>query len=336
MLERRWRQSVTVAALVVPAIAWWYWWTHTHTAGNVYGNQFWYLDVYQPELGRATLIDVLARVPENVRQYGGVMVPLLLRGERGPIGFGLLFLILAIVGWGLRLRRPGPSEVIFPLYGAMLFLVPSPWAGERYMLPIVPLALANVAEATLWPIRRWRPNLAMAAGVAGTLAFVMMAAGANAGRASAAGVCRSAYGADPYACLAPAWQEYLSMAEWARSGLPSDAVVVSRKPGLFFALSDRRGIDIPKTRRPEEFFRLVEDAGARYIVLDQTDALTSAFATPTVAQYIGSFGLVRPSPTQGTLLLGIRLGGPHVRELDGSSPRVGTCPADYFAEPSAR
>jgi hypothetical protein len=121
------------------------------------------------------------------------------------------------------------------------------------------------------------------------------------------------------------------MADWSRTGLPADAVVVSRKPGLFFALSDRRGLDIPKTQRPEEFFRLVEAAGARYIVLDQTDFLTPSFATPTVVRHISSFCLVHASPTQSTLLLGIRLEAPRVPAGADTPPAVTTCEAEYFA-----
>ena len=335
LLEKRWRQLAIFAVLVLPAMASWSWWTRAHTAGNVYGNQFWYLDVYQPELGRATPVDLLARIPENIAQYGGVMLPLLFRGERGPFAFGLLLLALAIGGWALRVRRPGLGEMLFPLYGAMLFLVPPPWAGERYLFPIIPLALAYVAEVTLWPVRRWRPQLTMAVGAVGTVAFVLLAAGANARRANEASACRRIYSAErPYACLPPQWQEYLAMADWSRAGLPADAIVVSRKPGLFFALSDRRGIDIPKTLRPEEFFRLVEEADARYLVLDRTDFLTSTYSLPTVVQYINSFCLVHASETQSTLLLGIRLDEPRAPAAAGGAPSVTTCPAEYFVQPN--
>ena len=336
LLERRWTQAAIFASLVLSAMGGWSWWTSANAEGNVYGNQFWYLDPYQPELGRAALTDLLARIPENVRVYGGIMLPLLFRGERGPLAFGLTFLGLAVAGWALRLRRPGLGETLFPLYGGMLLLLPPAWAGERYMLPIVPLALAYVAEAALWPLRRAGPAVRVPAVALGTLLFVLLAAAADARRASEAAACRRLHSAeDPYACLAPAWQEYLETAEWARTGIPEDAVVVSRKPGLFFALSERRGLDIPKTFRPEEFFRLVEEAGARYLVVDRTDALTTTYAIPTVAQYLGSFCLVRASPSQETLLLGIRLDVPRTPAEPGSAPVVTACPDEYFAEPYA-
>jgi len=332
VIGRRYRQIAIVAALVVPAMGWWYWWTHTHTAGNVYGNQFWYLDPYAPELGRATLADIVGRIPDNVEQYGGNMIPLLFRAERGQLGFGLLFIGLATVGWGARARSVGLGEVLFPLYAAMLLLVPPAWAGERYMLPVLPLALAYVAEVALYPVRRWAPKWTLTFGALATVAFLSLTAGAIARRAETASACRRVHSAErPYACLPTAWQEYLAMADWSRSGLPPDAVVVSRKPGLFFALSDRRGIDIPKTNRPEEFFRLVEEAGARYVVLDQTDFLTPMYAAPTVVRYVGSFCLVRASSTQNTLLLGIDLERSHVAAPEGATPGVTTCPPDYFS-----
>jgi 4-amino-4-deoxy-L-arabinose transferase-like glycosyltransferase len=335
LLEKRFRQAGLVAAFVLPAMAAWYWWNSTQTtATNVYANQFWYLDVYQPELGRATAVDILARIPANLRAYAGVMVPLLFRGERGPLVLGSLFIGLAIVGWATRVRKPGLGEILFPLYCGMLLLVPPAWAGERYMLPLLPLALGFVADVVLYPVRRWRPQWSFTLGAVAATVVVLLGLGANVRRAEAARACRRVHSAQqPYACLPPAWQEYLAMADWSRTGLPADAVVVSRKPGLFFALSDRRGLDIPKTQRPEEFFRLVEAAGARYIVLDQTDFLTPSFAAPTVVSHIGSFCLVHASASQATLLLGIRLEGPHAPTATDAAPAVTTCEADYFAAP---
>ncbi|MGQ0560323.1 MAG: ArnT family glycosyltransferase [Gemmatimonadota bacterium] len=345
VLEKRWKQLAILVAIVTPAMGWWYWWTHTHTAGNVYGNQFWYLDVYAPELGRASFTDLLKRIPENTKAYGGIMLPLLFRGQPGPFIFGLALLLLAIAGWALRLRgggggggggtglrRFGLSEIFFPLYGGMLFLCPPPWAGERYMLPLIPLALTYAAEAVLWPIRRRRAALALSVGAIATLAFVLLAGPAIVQRARAASECRSAFRAgQPYGCLDPEWQDYLSLADWSRSGLPKHAVVISRKPGLFFALSDRRGVDIPKTERPEEFFRIATEANARYLVLDRTDALTGYYAVPVVANYINSFCLVHAGFTQGTAVLGILLERPLAATAPGQQPTLTLCPPAFAA-----
>ena len=336
-LEKRWQQLAIFAAVALPSMAWWYWWTHTHAAGNVYGNVFWYLEVYQPELGRASPVDLLKRIPDNLQTYGGTMLPLLFSGQTGPLAFGLLALALAIAGWSLRLRRLGLSEWIFPLYGGMLLLCPPPWAGERYLLPILPLALAYAAEAVLWGIRRWSTALVLPSSAAATAGFVLLASAALMQRSAEARACRRVYSKEtPYACLAPAWADYLTLADWSRVGLPGDAVVISRKPGLFFALSDRRGIDIPKTERPAEFFRLADEAKARYLVLDRTDNLTGFYAVPVVLKYRRSFCLVHLGKTQGTAVLGIRLDAARVPVADDDAGTIGPCPASYLAGSNAR
>lgn len=334
-IEKRWKQAAIFAALVIPGMLWWKWWTTSNAVGNVYGNQFWYLEVYQPELGRASFIDLLARIPANAKVYSEVMLPLLFRGQQGPLALGALLLLLAIAGWAMRLRRFGLSEFVFPLYGAMLFLVPVPWAGERYTLPIIPLTLVYAAEAVLWGVRRFAVSLALPVGVIAASLFMVMALPAIAERTSAAGMCRSAHSTgEPYGCLPPEWQDYLSIADWAKTSLPKNAVVISRKPGLFFALSDRRGIDIPKTNRPEEFFRLAREAKARYIVLDRTDGLTSFYSVPVVANYVGSFCLVRAGFTPGTAVLGIHLDKPMTATPAGQQPNLVDCPVT-FAEQNA-
>src|SRR6185503_5791735 len=104
LLEKRWVQAAIFIALVVPAMWWWHWWTHAHAGTNAYGNQFWYLDVYAPELGRASFAQLLQRIPGNAKSYAGIMLPLLFRGHPGPLVFGAALLLLAITGWALRLR----------------------------------------------------------------------------------------------------------------------------------------------------------------------------------------------------------------------------------------
>jgi hypothetical protein len=325
-IERRWRQLAIFAVLALPAMAWWSYWTHAHAATNDYGNQFWYLDVYAPDLGRATPTQLLARIPANISAYGGAMIPLLFRGARGPMVFGISILVFAFAGWVLRLRRPGLSEFVFPFYGGMLLLCPPPWAGERYMLPIVPLALVYAFEAGQWMIRRARASMLMPAAGLVTAALLMVEGGSLVQRSTQASICRGGYRAGfPYSCLPPAWQDYLSIADWAETGLPADAVVISRKPGLFFALSNRRGIDIPKTSDPRKFFSIAAESAAEYLVLDRVDYLTTFYTVPVVAAYTRSFCVVRPGATEGTAVLRVLLDRPLAPTPAGEPPYVQPC-----------
>jgi hypothetical protein len=130
--------------------------------------------------------------------------------------------------------------------------------------------------------------------------------------------CREVFaGGERYGCLNPAWQDYLATAEWASAELPADAVVISRKPGLFFALSGRMGIDIPKTADPDEYFRIAEAAGADYLVIDQIDFLTAQYSVPAVQAYPGSFCIARLGDIEGAAVLGFRDDVPRERAVGG-------------------
>lgn len=344
VFERRWRQLAIFAAFVFPAMAAWSWWTSAQGAADLtygqYANVFWLKDHYLPELGRASIADILLRVFYNGERYGGVMIPLLLTGRRGGplLLLGLGVLILAMVGWVRRLGRPGIAEFFFPLYGGMLAVLPVAWAGERYLFPIFPIALAYAAETGAWLVRRWQPHADRIFAVTVLAAFLALSAAPVSAAIRVGQFCRGAYApSQRYTCLGPQWQDYLQMAEWARSGLPEDAVVISRKPGLFFALSDRRGIDIPKTTDPKEFFRLAEEAGARYLILDQVDNLTSQYSVPVMQRYLESFCVVRLGAVQNTAVLGIRFEVPRLPDAaPAEAITIDQCPPSLAAAPAAQ
>jgi hypothetical protein len=100
------------------------------------------------------------------------------------------------------------------------------------------------------------------------------------------------------------------MADWARAELPEDAVIISRKPGLFFALSDRMGIDIPKTADSEEYLRIAQAADAAYLILDQIDFLSTQYSVPVVQAFPSTFCVRMLGTEPGSVVLGIRYGAP--------------------------
>ena len=335
--ERRWRQLAIFAAFVVPAVAAWYWWTATRGAADLtygqYASVFWLKDHYQPELGRASIADLLMRPVDNGLRYAGVMIPLLLTGRSG----GLLILMgggligLSLIGWFRRLPSHGIAEFFFPFYAGMLAVLPTPWAGERYLFPIFPIALAYALEGGKWLAERWRAEAVPIVGVTAAAVLLVLGVSPLSETMRYAQACRRAHQpSEPYACLPLQWQGYLLMAEWTRSGLPEDAVVISRKPGLFYALSDRRGIDIPKTTDAEEFLRMAEEAGARYLVMDQVDGLTAQYSVPVVMRYPQSFCLARHGESRNSALLGIQFQVPRSADPErGEEMTIDECPQSF-------
>jgi hypothetical protein len=193
----------------------------------------------------------------------------------------------------------------------MIAVLPTAWAGERYVLPILPIALAYAAQTVAWPMAAWQPRARALVGAGAVAVIVLMAGRPLAAAAQIGSLCREAFArGERYGCLSAEWQDYLRLADWANAELPDDAVIISRKPGLFFALSDRMGIDIPKTPDPEEYFRIGQAAGADYVILDQTDFLSTQYSVPVVQAFPSSFCVEHLGEVRGTLVLGIRYGIP--------------------------
>src|SRR5690606_34523694 len=99
-----------------------------------------------------------SRMWANNSRYTLVHLPMLLvgngRGMYGALGVGVA--LLALAGWGSRLRRPGLPELFLPLYIGLLYVWPAVWAGERFLLPVLPLVLAYGAHALAAVARRVR------------------------------------------------------------------------------------------------------------------------------------------------------------------------------------
>jgi hypothetical protein len=93
----------------------------------------------------------------------------------------------------------------------------------------------------------------------------------------------------PRACLEPELRAFIAMAEWARDGLPEDAVVLSRKPTFFYHYAGHPGRTYPFSKEEGALFRAADDAGARYVVLDRIGLMAGAYLTPILNRHPGRF-----------------------------------------------
>jgi hypothetical protein len=306
LLRRRWRRAVALLAVFVPLAG--LWWLRAHLAGGVpYLQQFLAVDPYSPELGRIGLADLFNRVIVNGSTYVVTLLPRLLFGAVGvvPAAAAVLLVLAALVGWVRRMPRPAVAELFLPLYAGLLLVWPQVWAGERFLLPALPVLLVLAAEP-----------LVAAAGIAGrrvvavsalTVLTAMLVAAAPPDYALVRrGLgCMARYReGHPHACLPFSFRDYTQIALWARSALPPDAVVISRKPRMFFVLSGRRGEMFPLDRDPATLLALARKTGARYVVLDHLDQV-STFLLDTVMRRPAAFCTLRYAGPERATLLGI-------------------------------
>ncbi len=344
-LRRRWRQLLVLAAVLLPLVALWY--LRARAQGGVaYVNQFWFVNPYQPQLGRIGAIDLFDRVLENASKYITIHLPILLTGSNNVFAVLLsaLTTVLGVYGWTrrLRLRRLTMAELFLPLYIGLLLVWPAVWSGERFLLPALPLVLYYAGDglARLGRLaQRVRPQLAFHVATAAT-ALVLVAMVPQETRSVAiSGQCMMEYRAgNRYPCQPPAWRDWFDVAEWARTALPPGAAVLSRKPTLMYVISGHAGRYYPMSSEPDSLVIAAQDAKARYIVVDHLDALSQSYLIPAMVNRIAAYCGMYRSPRDGTLVLGVLPGAdtvPDVR-VDPSKASIVPCGAGFWSDEALR
>ena len=68
--------------------------------------------------------------------------------------------------------------------------------------------------------------------------------------------------------LGPDWRNFYSCADWVRINTPRDAVVMNRKPELFYVRAKRAGLVYPFTRDTRKIMSAIDSMHVSYVVLD--------------------------------------------------------------------
>lgn len=304
--RRRWRGLALFAGVVGPfAVAWW---ARGRMVGNAsYAGHLWHVDPYTPALGTVTFTGMLERIVRNVVENTGDHLPYLLIGSRMTVSavvVGGAVVVLAAVGWGMRLRRAGLAEIWLPLYIGLVLVWPAEWSGERFLLPVLPVLLVCAAEAVRAGGRRLGEPVLLGAG----LVAVLVADGIphHAREMDLAAECRAAYGPDnPHPCVPEEWQDYLRLASSVRGRLPPNTVVLTRKPTLFWAQSGYPSVAYPFTTSPDSLLAAARAAGAEYLVMDYLDNLATMYLSPVLIQRPAAFCVMQTDGPGRATLMGI-------------------------------
>ncbi len=337
-LRRRWRTLTVLAATLLPLAL--LWWLRARAHGGVeYVDQFWMVNPYRPELGTIGPVDLIERVWANNFAYLTVHLPILLFGRSG--GFftllGILVGIAALVGWGLRVRRPSLVELYFPLYIGLLYAWPAVWAGDRFLLPALPILLGYAAYALVAGVRKIGPAAGHWALGAVTVLVLALGLPAQIDAARLGQACTVAYRTGVrYPCLPEPWSDFFAIAEWASSNVPDDAVVLSRKPRLFYALSGRRGRIYPPSPEPAALVQEAMSAGAQYIVLDYLTAQAFRNLIPALTGRPDAFCVVHGLGPERAMLFGVMPGADTIPDRAESDALFAYCPSGYVSSSAPR
>ena len=335
-LRRRWRAlGATAVALGVPMALWM---LRARGAGEgEYVAEFWLVNPYQPELGRVGVGGLVARFLENLAAYVTAHIPGGVVGSGGGAvaALGVVLVAAAAVGWAVELRkRPGPAELLLPLYVGLILLWPAVWSGDRFALPLYPLLFLYAARALRGGAGRLGRTAVSAAGAAAFLVVLVPALGAWTGAVREASACGALVRrGGPFACYGPGVAAFVEAAGWAGANLPEGSAVLTRKPSFFFVLSGVPSRTFPFSADPAAHLRLANRLGVRYELLDEWDALAGRYVAGAVSASPGSFCSVRGFGGEGrTHLLGVlpaESRGPAAASADRGVRIVG-CPAGYL------
>jgi len=343
ILRRRWKQLAILAAIIAP-LAFWWWWRARTQGGVDYVSQFWFVNPYAPEQGRIGVGDLVRRVLNNNEAYFTRHLPILLVGMNHAF---LLVLsigtaLLAIYGWARQLRRPGVAEFFLPLYIGLLYVWPAVWSGERFLLPALSLILYYAGRGIILIGKRVPFLRTVPIAVAATALIIVIGLPALTTNIRWGTMCTRLYQlGDRYPCHLPQWKDFFAMAELLPRALPDDAVVLSRKPRLLYAIAHRPGGNYPMFREPDSLFATAERLGARYVILDQVDNISRIYLTPVLFRRPHAFCIVTTFGPDRIALLGIRPGASAMRDRDedpatGSTVSFEICGPEYWKSEAVR
>ena len=332
-IGRRWKElGVFAAVLAVPVFLW-----GRASAGD-YASEFWLINPYAPDLGRAGLWELVVRAVTNAWKYASDYVPNGLAGSLGGVAavVGIALTVATLAEWLRRVRSgPGVAELFLVLYCGLL--AAWPWSGNRFALPILPLVLlyayASVARlAKFWVDRRPAPEPAAPGAVrenrwrrltsaAALAATVAVPAGLSWDRLRDPSLgCDQAIvakGRGPWSCYPENYRVFHVMALWAGDHLPEGSVVYSHRPSLFYAYSGlqsvaygRRSVTYPFAIDGSRFMAMADSLGIGYVARSRWggwDGSEASYVDPVVAAHPERFCQVArlQSPTESIWMLAI-------------------------------
>jgi len=318
-LRRQGRRAGLAAACLVAAAGGWALFQRLGAPDQSgYLQQLLMVNPYDPAAGTVGVAGLVERTATNFWAYVSDVVPVTFTGSRGATGGlaaagGVLVGGLAATGWIRRsLREIGPSELFFLLYAGLISAWPSVWTDQRFLLPVVPLLVIYALEGTGGLVRLTGPGGASGSRNlqgAGLAAVGLVAAGLLAGgmlsltrTAPDRIACVAAYrGGNP--CVSPNYASFYAAARWTREHTPEDAVVVNRKPRLFYWVARRRGEVYPYSGEPEVVLRALDEAGADFVVVDAISGTTQRYLIPAVEARRDRFEVVHREQAPPTWVL---------------------------------
>jgi hypothetical protein len=254
LIKKKAVKAILVLLCFVVLITPWFLRNRAVSGRSSYFDEFMLKDPYDPERGAITLSTVWERVIPRARYYRQQIS--YLSGHHGQKNW-MFALPIVMLGFAVSARkRIRLHHIYVPLYSVVcLFWY---WNVPRFVIPAVPFIFYYFLTALVWLCGR-RRRAAIVLRNAVILAIFLLNFRMD------VMVIKREQREDYYS---PQWRNYFQIADWVKENVPGEAVIMCRKPYLFYLRSGRKTALYPFTRDAEKITLSIKDSGADYVVLD--------------------------------------------------------------------
>jgi hypothetical protein len=278
LLSRRYRFTFAHIGMLLATVIVFHIFT---TWQNSYLLQLVQKNSYAPDLGYVTPADMIARIGQNIKAYGlsivsQSLVPLPYRfPPLAKTAVSLVCVALVFVGWlrGFFGNLRFVSLYVF-LYFGILVMWQFQWSSERFVVGVLPFLyflLLNGLDGIMGlvsPQKGQSPLRMFTAGSETPSHSGVIVAWACVALIAFANIFNQPAELHLKRYLGPDWRNFYSCADWVRINTPPDAVVMSRKPELFYVRAKRTGLVYPFTRNAQRIINAIDSMHVSYVVLD--------------------------------------------------------------------
>jgi hypothetical protein len=268
VLSKRYKQLVIFLVLFLLLFIPWQMRTAGIEKGGGYIEQLLAKNPYQMELGSISVMDFIRRIWENFTYYAFKILPsTLMPFVKADVILGmtgLLFAVLAIIGFITRIKRCTVFEMYFIFAIIILLAWPKVWSSDRFLLPVLPIFVIYIYGGLFWIEAKLKARYLVEV-VAGVIIFFNILGIATIVRQNVAWNVEYIEG-DRYAGYSLDWRRYFELVEWARIHVPTDKVIMARKPEFVYLLSRHKSFIYPFTTDREQVREAIKKCD--YIILD--------------------------------------------------------------------
>ena len=296
LIKKQWtKAAAALGGFVLLSLPWFL--RNSAIKGSSYVQQLLMKNPYKPEEGLMQPMDWFTRIWSNLERYVGIEVPVTFFPKIQGIYYGdavayyhylgVPVLVLMVWGWFQVKRHKNIVTAYLLATFSILMLWPEVWFGPRFMLPVFPLMMYLVVLGLKTAIEKIAKKPVH---IAWFLPLVLL-------YLPSLGFLKAMANLE----TSPEYLTYFKAAEWTKRNTPKDAVIITRKPELFYIYSERACLNYPYIVDHTAFLDSIAAKGGTHVVLEQLGYSSGIrYLYPAIAANMEKFAQLYQTPKPET------------------------------------